>query len=201
MYNIIEVGEIMKYEISNNVINEYIVNKSRFICLLYRIYDINDVNNILDDVKKEYKGATHYCYSYIIDNKEKCSDDGEPGGTAGLPILNVLKKNNLTNILCVVVRYFGGIKLGAGGLVRAYSTSVSETLKLVTINEYVKFEFIEVITNYENIKDLEYILKDYEVVDKKFLQDIHFVVKVPVDNVESIINCLNQKYNVKRGLI
>jgi len=189
----------MRYEIVNNVVNEYIINKSRFICLLYKIYDVNDVNNILDDIKKEYKGATHYCYSYIIDNKEKCSDDGEPGGTAGLPILNVLKKNNLTNILCVVVRYFGGIKLGAGGLVRAYSTSVIEALKIASIIEYVKFETIEVITNYENIRDLEYLLKDYEIIDKNFLDDIHFIVKIPIDNLESVINHLNQKYIVKRG--
>ncbi len=198
MYNIIEVGEIMKYEISNNIINEYIVNKSRFICLLQKVYDVNDINNILNDIKKEYKGANHYCYAYIINNMEKCSDDGEPGGTAGLPILNVLKKNNLTNILCVVVRYFGGIKLGAGGLVRAYSTSVSESLKLVSINEYVKFDTIEVITNYENIKDLEYLLKDYDVIDKKFLEDIHFIVKIPSDKLDSIVSNLSKKYNVKR---
>lgn len=201
MYNIIEVGEIMKYEISNNIINEYVINKSRFICLLHKIYDTNDINNILNDIKKEYKGATHYCYAYVIDNMEKCSDDGEPGGTAGLPILNVLKKNNLTNILCVVVRYFGGIKLGAGGLVRAYSTSVSEALKLVSINEYIKFETIEVITNYENIKDLEYLLKDYEITDKKFLEDIHFIVRVPIDKLDSVINHLNKKYIVKREQI
>ncbi|MBE6152956.1 MAG: YigZ family protein [Firmicutes bacterium] len=190
----------MKFEINNNVVNEYIINKSRFICLLYKIYNVDDINNIINDVKKEYKGATHYCYSYIVDNKEKCSDDGEPGGTAGLPILNVLKKNNLTNILCIVVRYFGGIKLGAGGLVRAYSTSVTEALKLVCINEYVKFETIEVITNYENIKDLEYLLKDYEILDKTFSENIHFIVKIPVDKIESITNHLKQKYIVKRGL-
>ena len=191
----------MKYEIDKNVSNEYVINKSRFICLLYKIYDINDVTTIFDEVKKEYKGATHYCYAYVVDNREKCSDDGEPGGTAGLPILNVLKKNNLTNILCIVVRYFGGIKLGAGGLVRAYSTSVSEALKLVSINEYVKFETIEIITNYENIKDLEYLLKNYQIIEKKYEEDIHFIVKIPIDNLETVINHLSQKYNVKRGSI
>lgn len=191
----------MKYEISNNIINEYIINKSRFICLLQKVYDVDDINNILNDIKKEYKGATHYCYAYVVNNMEKCSDDGEPGGTAGLPILNVLKKNNLTNILCIVIRYFGGIKLGAGGLVRAYSTSVSEALKLVSINEYIKFETIEVITNYENIKDLEYLLKNYEIIDKIFLEEIHFVVKIPNDKLESVVSNLSKKYNVKREQI
>lgn len=191
----------MKYEISNNVKNEYIVNKSKFICLLYKVYNTNDIDKILKDIKKEYKNATHYCYSYIIGTQEKCSDDKEPSGTAGLPILNVLHKNNLTNILCVVVRYFGGIKLGAGGLVRAYSTSVTEALKLVQIEKYIEFENIEVITKYENIKELEYLLKDYEIIDKTFLEDIHFIVKIPVDNLESIINNLNKRYIIKRRII
>ena len=191
----------MKYEIRNNIVNEYIINKSKFICLLYKLYNVNDINIIFDQVKKNYKSANHYCYAYVIDNKEKCSDDGEPGGTAGLPILNVLKKNNLTNVLCVVVRYFGGIKLGAGGLVRAYSTSVSEALKLACLNEYIKFEIIEVTGNYENIKDLEYILKEYEIIEKVFDEDIHFYVKIPSLNSEEIINYLKQKYYVKRGQI
>lgn len=189
----------MKYEIDNNISNEYIINKSRFICLLYKIYNTDEINMILDNVKKEYKGANHYCYAYIIDNKEKCSDDGEPGGTAGLPILNVLQKNNLTNILCIVVRYFGGIKLGAGGLVRAYSTSVTNALNIASINEYVKYEILEIISNYDNIKDLEYLLKEYQIIDKIFLEEIKYIVKVPVDKIESVINNLNQKYKVNRG--
>ena len=78
--------------------------------------------------KKEYKDSTHICYAYIINSSEKCSDDGEPNGTAGLPILNILKKNNLTNVLAIVIRYFGGIKLGAGGLLRAYSDAANKAV-------------------------------------------------------------------------
>lgn len=190
----------MKYEIKDNIINEYIVNKSKFICLLYKVYNVDDINNILKEIKKEYKGATHYCYSYIINNQEKCSDDKEPNGTAGIPILNVLKMNNLTNIFCVVVRYFGGIKLGAGGLVRAYSTSVSEALKQAIIKEYVKYETIEIITNYENLKSLEHLLKGYEIINKDFQSNIHFIVKIPNNEVDIIIKQLDNKYIINREL-
>lgn len=103
---------------------ELIINKSRFIALKYELESIDDVKLILEKLKKEHKKATHICYAYVYKKdivSEKCCDDGEPNGTAGYPILNVIKKKNLTNIMVVVVRYFGGIKLGAGGLTRAYT--------------------------------------------------------------------------------
>ena len=118
------------FSIENNLDNTIIIKKSKFITKLYKINNINEINNILYNLKKEYKDATHVCYAYILNEIEKCSDDGEPNKTAGLPILNVLKKNQLNYILAVVIRYFGGIKLGAGGLVRAYSNSIVESLNL-----------------------------------------------------------------------
>ncbi len=104
--------------------NEMIINKSRFIGVLYELNCEQDIANALTELKREYKKATHICYAYVysVDKVlEKCSDDGEPKGTAGAPIMNVIKKRDAKNILVAVVRYFGGIKLGAGGLVRAYS--------------------------------------------------------------------------------
>lgn len=123
------------YIINKNAENEIIIKKSRFITKLYYIEDVNNVNNIINELKKEYKKCTHICYSYIIGPNAKAVDDGEPSGTAGKPILNVLQKKNMTNVLCVVIRYFGGIKLGAGGLVRAYTRSASEVIKLVNLIE------------------------------------------------------------------
>ena len=111
--------------ILNNYVSELEINKSRFITLLYKVDNIDLIKEKLDLVKDLYKDATHYCYAYIIDNNKKSSDDGEPGGTAGVPIMEVLLKNDLNYVLCVVVRYFGGIKLGAGGLVRAYTKTTS----------------------------------------------------------------------------
>ena len=105
-------------------INELIINKSRFIGIMEDLTCEEDIANILSRLKSEDKKATHICYAYVysIDKVlEKCSDDGEPKGTAGAPIMNVIKKRGCKNTFIAVVRYFGGIKLGAGGLVRAYS--------------------------------------------------------------------------------
>ncbi|MBE5740933.1 MAG: YigZ family protein [Clostridiales bacterium] len=110
---------------------ELIINKSRFIALRYELSSLDEVADILSALKKEYKKATHICYAYVYNRdqvSEKCSDDGEPGGTAGYPILNVIKKKNLTNTMVVVVRFFGGIKLGAGGLTRAYTKACAGVL-------------------------------------------------------------------------
>ena len=96
--------------IKNNIQNEIIIKNSKFICYLYKIKDINEINSILHNIKEEHINATHHCYAYILNNTQKSSDDGEPTGTAGIPILKVLEKNNLSNILAIVVRYFGGIK-------------------------------------------------------------------------------------------
>ena len=114
--------------------NEIIIKNSRFITILFPINSDN-ITELINKVKIDYPKATHYCYSYILENHQKASDDGEPGGTAGMPMLNVLKMQGLTNIIAIVTRYFGGIKLGAGGLTRAYSQSVAETLKLAEIVE------------------------------------------------------------------
>ena len=94
--------------IKNNYDNEIIIKNSRFICYLVRI-DSTNVDDILSDIKSMHPKATHYCYGYIYDDYKKSSDDGEPGGTAGLPILNVLEKEDINHVLAVVVRYFGGI--------------------------------------------------------------------------------------------
>lgn len=107
------------------------IKKSKFIGLYFPVKSQDEVMEILNNLKKEHKKATHICYAYRLTNpfSEKAFDDGEPSGTAGKPILNVLQKQDKKDSLLVVIRYFGGIKLGAGGLVRAYSKTASETLK------------------------------------------------------------------------
>ncbi len=107
------------------------IKKSKFIGQLFDVFSQEEISNILQELKKEHKKATHICYAYRISHpfSEKAFDDGEPSGTAGKPILNVLQKQDKQNCLLVVIRYFGGIKLGAGGLVRAYSKTASETVK------------------------------------------------------------------------
>jgi len=174
--------------ILNNNMNEIIIKNSKFITLLYKINNVNDVDNILNKVKFEYKDATHYCYSYIIDNIYKSSDDGEPGGTAGMPILGVLKNNDLNYVLAIVVRYFGGIKLGAGGLVRAYTKSVTETLKnskIVTLNDGYNL-IIEF--DYDRLKEIDYILRDSIINNKIFDNKIKYDIDITKDTYNKLVN-------------
>lgn len=140
------------YTISNNSKYELIIKNSKFITLLYKINNEDIVKKILNNVKEIYPDATHYCYAYIIDNQKKSSDDGEPSKTAGLPILKVLENNQLNHILAIVVRYFGGIKLGANGLIRAYSKCTSNALKENTIKELIQGYNINITFSYQDIK-------------------------------------------------
>lgn len=116
----------------------YEIQKSKFFSFAYPVFDVESVNNILHKIGSEHRDATHICYAYILDSPkaEKCSDDGEPSGTAGKPMLELIKKKKLSNVLLVVVRYFGGIKLGAGGLVRAYTTASNLALDDAKVKEF-----------------------------------------------------------------
>lgn len=175
------------YTIKKNNNYELEIKKSKFISKLYRVSSLEEVNNILTKLKKEYNDATHHCYAYIINNSKKSSDDGEPGGTAGIPILQVLDKNNLNYVLCVVIRYFGGIKLGAGGLVRAYTKSISELIKNTNIIELIKGYKIEIITTYEEQKKLDYILKNYKY-EKIYNNSVIYKILIPKDNINILEN-------------
>ena len=163
------------YRINEEYENKIIINKSIFITHLYRVNNVDEVNDILASTRKKYYDATHNCYAYIIgDNGDikKASDDGEPSKTAGFPMLDVLEKNNVTNILAITTRYFGGILLGAGGLVRAYSSSVSECLKLAKLYDtkpQIKFSLTLSYSGYNTlIKTINYI----NIIDTSFNQDI-----------------------------
>ena len=181
----------MKNVIKKNYDYEYIINKSKFIVCLRLIYNKEEINDLISDIKNKYRDATHYCYAYIIDNIEKCSDDKEPSGTAGVPILNALKRNHLTNVLCVVVRYFGGIKLGTGGLLRAYSNSVNETIKKIGTKEKIEYLDLKIIFDYTKLKDVEYILSKCEILKKDFEDKITFEFKINKNEYDDILKKLN----------
>lgn len=181
--------------ISKNIENEIIINKSRFICKLVKVYSEEDVMNALNSAKEEYKDATHYCYSYIINNTERFNDDGEPGGTAGMPILNVLKQNELNYVLCIVIRYFGGIKLGAGGLVRAYTKSASECLNVSTLKE-LKIGFsIKILFDYDKVKLIDYTLNNIDIKDKTFVDKITYTFDISNENYDKIKEILISNCN------
>lgn len=179
------------FVIDNNIKNEVLIKKSKFICYLYKVDNVDDINNKLDILKKEYKDATHICYAYRFSNIEKASDDGEPSGTAGIPILDVLKRNDLINTLVVVIRYFGGIKLGAGGLIRAYRNSVKEALNLVDIIPYVLETKVLIKADFKDEKLLNNLCKSYNVIDKNYENDITYTVLIPNSEYNNFCKKIN----------
>ena len=181
--------------IKEDVVNEIIINKSRFITVLCKVYNNDEVLEKIEYFKNKYKDATHYCTGYIINSYMKCDDDGEPSGTAGMPILNVLKKNNLNFILCIVIRYFGGIKLGAGGLVRAYSRSASEAINKSEIVNLVNGYIIKIEFNYDNTKLIDNYLKNIDI-KKEFDEKVSYTFKISNDDFENIKNILEKNTNI-----
>ncbi len=138
----------MKLTIKNDVSEILEIKKSKFIGYAFFCEDVNDANKFLADIRAEHKKATHVCFAYVINSNEKASDDGEPQGTAGIPILEIIKKRKLTNVLVIVVRYFGGIKLGAGGLVRAYGEGATLALNSAGTANLIEATEFSVSLNY-----------------------------------------------------
>lgn len=176
---------ILLFTIMNNK-NEFVINKSKFITYIFHINDKCDIDNILNDIKREYNDASHYVYAYVLNNMSYSSDDKEPSGTAGKPILNILLKNNLNYVLCVVIRYFGGIKLGAGPLTRAYSRCASEIIKLSDIVELEDGYLIELITDLKGINNLPKI--NMNIVNKDFGNRVIYTIKINKDNLNILKN-------------
>ena len=163
------------FRINNTYENTIVINKSEFITHLYRVESVEVVDEILAKTRKKYYDATHNCYAYIIgDNQEiqKASDDGEPQKTAGAPMLDVLKKKNMTNILVITTRYFGGILLGAGGLVRAYSESVSEALKNVELYDISYVNNFKITLTYSGYNTLISQFPYITITDTSFTNEV-----------------------------
>ena len=178
------------YTIKNDSIKEIIIKNSKFITLLYKVYSLEDIKNTLVNVKTLYPNATHYCYAYILNNEKKSSDDGEPSGTAGTPILNILESNNLNYILAVVIRYFGGIKLGSSGLIRAYSRSVKEAIKENILTKLLEGINVNITFSWSNIKQIDYLLKDQLINKKEYLDNITYNISIPINILNTLKNYL-----------
>ncbi|CAK21882.1 YigZ family protein [Listeria welshimeri] len=168
--------------------HEIIIEKSRFICHIMRVTTESEAQTFIQTIKKEHRDATHNCSAYIIgenDQFQKAHDDGEPSGTAGVPMLEVLKKKKLKNIAVVVTRYFGGTKLGAGGLVRAYGSAVSETIQTIGIVECTLATIIKCSFAYSLVGKIENALeqKNYQINDKEFTDKVVFHVFVDNDDI------------------
>lgn len=160
--------------------HEISIERSRFICYVNRVTNEQDAQTFIQEIKKKHWDATHNCSAYLIgehDHIQKANDDGEPSGTAGVPMLEVLKKRKLKDTVVVVTRYFGGIKLGAGGLVRAYGKSVSEGLNHTGIVERRLMKKISTTIDYTLLGKVENELRQSSYI----LDTIHYVDNVIVD--------------------
>lgn len=179
--------------------NLIVIEKSKFFAYAFKIVDESNVLEKITTLKQQHADATHICFAYDVNGKQKCSDDGEPQGTAGKPILDCIQKKKLKNVLVCVVRYFGGIKLGAGGLVRAYSTSASEVLAKSEIKALCLCQSISFEVKYEEFAILEQVLKSEFVksVSKQFVENVKISLIIDKDYQMDFINLIENKLSRK----
>ena len=176
------------------------IKKSKFICHLFRIENEEQAKEYIAKIKKEHYKANHNCSAYMLGENfeiQRSSDDGEPSGTAGVPMLEVLKKNQLQNTLAIVTRYFGGIKLGAGGLIRAYSTSVSEALKEIGNVQGKLQQILDIIIDYPQLGKLQNYLENEQIAIQEidYLEQITVKVAIDINQCESFQNALIDLFN------
>lgn len=182
------------------------VQKSKFYNFAIPVFSKEEVNNYLNEYREKFYDATHVCYAYIVNDNgvlEKYSDDGEPSGTAGYPICNVLKKRNFTNVLVIVVRYFGKIKLGAGGLTRTYGACASQVLDEATEYQYFLADKIKIEFNtndyfrYVGIFNMPEIEKKEEVFEDYLCKVELCVKKEFTDKIIKLIKSVNSQIKIE----
>ena len=191
------------YTVKENIETEIIEKKSRFIANIFYIESIDEAENIIKSIKKKHYNARHNCYAYrIIQNGkiiDRFSDDGEPSSTAGAPILNILVKKNLVNVLIVVTRYFGGILLGTGGLVRAYSQAANNVIEMSKIIEKELGYELEIVLEYSYLENFKYLCRksNIKIIDEKYDENI----KLKIETSKKMYEKINEIYSNKKGKI
>ncbi len=175
-------------------IYQYEIEKSKFIGVLFHASTKEEFKDKLEQIKKDYPKATHYCYAYSINKQNKNNDDGEPSGTAGNPIMENILRNELNDIGLVVIRYFGGIKLGAGGLTRAYNKCASETINNAKIIEQVITKQYELTYDYSLNNIVESYIKkiDIQTMSIQYNEQINRVIATNKDINELVNICLGK---------
>ncbi len=206
---------LKKYKtILNQAEAEIIEKKSRFISTVRPVKDEDEARAFIDEMKKKYWNATHNVFAYQIGDRneiQRCSDDGEPQGTAGKPVLDVLAGEDIKNTAIVVTRYFGGTLLGTGGLVRAYGKSAKEGILSAGVAEMVLYRKFSIVTDYPTSGKIQYeILQDGHIIhDTVYTENVEFIVlteadfadnfnskMIDVSNGKAQINMLNELYGV-----
>jgi len=201
--------EIFK-SIKENVSAEIVEKKSKFIAHLFYVESVEEAEEYIKQIKKKYNDARHNCYAYAIETSDggilvKYNDDGEPQGTAGAPMLRLILEQGLSNTLVVVTRYFGGILLGTGGLVRAYTSSTQKALDGTVIVEKARGYEAKIEVDYNSVEPLKYYLdkKGVKITKIEYLERVEITIEVLEDLSEEIIsnnsNFKIEKYDIIKG--
>ena len=183
--------------IKENTTAEIVEKKSKFIANVFYVESVQEAEEIIKKVKKEHNEARHNCFAFSVFTKEgitnRFSDDGEPSGTAGSPMLNIITSKNITNVLVIVTRYFGGILLGTGGLVRAYTGAFQEALQNVEIIEKEVGKYVKVITNYQDLEKFKYYLKqkDVGIIKIEYTENVDVYIDITDEKLKELKETLN----------
>jgi uncharacterized YigZ family protein len=188
-------------EVKSHTTGIYKEKGSKFIAYSYPVYSEQDIKEKLEEVKKLEHSARHHCYAYILHpdkSVQRANDDGEPSSTAGKPILGQILSKDLTNILIVVVRYFGGVKLGVPGLIRSYKTAASQAILEATIITKTIREQYEVSFKYPQMNDVMRLVKEFdlEVVNTDFQIDCKLIFSVPKSKEEMVIEGFKKNHEL-----
>lgn len=186
-------------------VGEIVEKKSRFIATVRLAESEEEALTFIEEMRKKYWDATHNCYAYVIGERReisRCSDDGEPGGTAGRPMLDVLLGEELYHTAVVVTRYFGGTLLGTGGLVRAYSKAVQEGLRCSQIIEKLHGQILEVHTDYNGIGKIQYFAGENKIpiLDAEYTDKVVMKLLVPYEKLEAAEKAITQATCGRAGL-
>jgi len=184
------------YTVTKTFFSDYRIKGSKFSGYLSPAANVIDVNNSLDQLKSEHPTATHHCFGYVInphEPEEFASDDGEPGGTAGLPILNTIRSHNLMNVLLIVVRYYGGTKLGKAGLIDAYSQSADLTIQQSDMKRILPIKTVKITYGYQHQGIIDKLKNDFTWIelDASYLEKIVLECGCPVDESGHFLERLN----------
>ncbi len=184
--------------ITSNGTGEIVEKKSRFIGNVFSVSSVKEAEEKIAEISKKYWDARHNCYAYVIgENGEntKCSDNGEPSGTAGKPILEVINGAGITNVLIIVTRYFGGVLLGTGGLVRAYTQAAQAGIAASGVGELVYSQKLTLTVAYDKVNTIQYFLgqKSITIQDSRYAADVEFDICVKESDVNTIKNELTSK--------
>jgi len=189
-------------EIKNPTIGLYKEKGSKFISYLFTVYSEKEVKKRLEEIKKIEHSARHHCYAYILNpdkSSQRANDDGEPSSTAGKPILGQIQSNDLTNILIIVARYFGGVKLGVSGLIRSYKTAAADAISQgLFITRIVKEQY-KVSFKYPLMNDVMRLIKEYnlEIVNTDFQIDCNLIFAVPKSKANNVVETFKKNHELK----